>query len=210
MRVKLCLLFFVFTTYRAERRPPSPAVRKYLEEVVGIMQVNFVNRAAINWVVFKQNLLVEASGAQTTEQAYPAVESAIVALGDKHTQFYCAHPVKGLETPPAKQPPLYPDEPVPEDIGYIRIPWVVGSQEKLDAYITRIQAQIKQRDKPALKGWLVDLRGNMGGNMWPMLVGAGPVLGEDTLGYFFDSNNTKTAWRYEKGKALADAMWNFY
>ncbi|SHK16850.1 Peptidase family S41 [Hymenobacter psychrotolerans DSM 18569] len=118
--------------------------------------------------------------------------------------FVPARPLKGLETPSAKQPLLYPDEPVPGDIGYIRIPWVVGSQEKLDAYITRVQAQIKERDKPELKGWVVDLRGNMGGNMWPMLVGAGPILGEDTLGYFIDSDNAHTAWRYEKGKALLD------
>lgn len=204
MRVNLCLLFFVFATCSAEPRPPSPAVRKYLEEVVGIMQANFMNRAAINWVDFKKNLLAQAGGAQTIEQAYPAVALAVVALGDKHSLFVPARPVKGLEMPPAKLPPLYPDEPVPEDIGYIRIPWVVGSPEKLDAYIARVQAQIKARDKPALKGWLVDLRGNAGGNMWPMLVGAGPVLGEDTLGYSFDSNNTKTAWRYEKGKALLD------
>ena len=115
-----------------------------------------------------------------------------------------ARPVKGPEISTNKQPPLYLDEPVPGDIGYIRIPWVVGSQEKLDEYITSVQAQIKERDKRELKGWLVDLRGNMGGNMWPMLVGAGPILGEDTLGYFFDSNNRKTAWRYEKGKALLD------
>ncbi len=184
--------------------PPSPAVQKYLEEVVRIMQANFVNRSAINWVVFKQNLLAKARGANTIEQAYPAVEYAVAALGDKHTQFYCARPIKGAEIPPAKLFPPYPDEPVPEDIGYIRISWVVGSQEKLAAYIANIQAQIKEQDKPALKGWIVDLRGNMGGSMSPMLVGVGPVLGEDTVGYFFDSNNTKTAWRYEKGKALVD------
>lgn len=168
------------------------------------MQANFINRAAIDWVDFKKKVLAKASGAETIEQAHPAVEFAIAALGDKHTQFYGARPVKGPEIPPAKQLPLYPDEPVPGDIGYIRIPWVVGSPEKLDAYVTSVQAQIKERDKPELKGWLVDLRGNMGGNMWPMLVGVGPVLGEDTLGYSVDANNTKTAWRYEKGRALAD------
>ena len=204
MKVRLCILFFVATACHAERRTPSPVVRKYLEEVVGIMQANFVNRAAINWVVFKQNLLAQASGAQTIEQAYPAVVFAVVALGDKHCLFESARPVKDPGTPADKQLPLYPDEPVPKDIGYIRIPWVVGSPEKLDAYIIRVQAQIEARDKPALKGWLVDLRGNMGGNMWPMLVGVGPVLGEDTLGYSVDANNTKTAWRYKKGRALAD------
>ncbi|RSK46661.1 S41 family peptidase [Hymenobacter perfusus] len=207
MRVKLCILFFVFASCSAdsaERRLSSPAVRKYLDEVTSILQANFVNRSAINWVVFRQNLLAQASGAKTIEQVYPAVVSAIGALGDKHSMFVPARPLKGLETPPAKQPLVYPDEPVPGDIGYIRVPWVVGSQEKLDAYITRVQAQIKERDKPELKGWVVDLRGNMGGNMWPMLVGAGPILGEDTLGYFIESHNTKTAWRYEKGKALLD------
>jgi carboxyl-terminal processing protease len=198
------ILFLVFATCRAERKPPSPAVRNYLEEVVRVLQANFIDRAAINWVVFKQNMLAKASGANAIEQAYPAVVSAIVALGDKHSMFAPARLVKESKLPTAKQPPLYPDEPVPGDIGYIRISWVVGSQEKLDAYIAHVQAQIKERDKPELKGWLVDLRGNMGGNMWPMLVGVGPVLGEDTLGYSVDANNTKTAWRYEKGKALAD------
>jgi len=198
------ILFFIFATCRAERKTPSPAVRKYVEEIVRILQANFIHRAAINWVVFQQNLLAKASGTNTIEQAYPAVEFAIVALGDKHTQFYGARPVKGPEIPTAKQPPLYSDEPVPGDIGYIRIPWVVGSPEKLDAYIAHVQAHIKERDKSELKGWIVDLRGNMGGNMWPMLVGVGPILGEDTLGYCIDANKTKTAWRYEKGKALAD------
>ncbi|WP_055562913.1 S41 family peptidase [Hymenobacter sp. AT01-02] len=179
-------------------------MRKYLEEVVRILQANSLHRTTINWVAFKQNLLAEARGANTLEQAYPAVAGALVALGDKHTQFYGARPVKGPEIPPAKQPPIYADEPIPEDIGYIRIPWVVGNQQQLAVYMTHVQARIKAQDKRELRGWIVDLRGNMGGNMWPMLVGVGPVLGEDTLGYYIDANNTRTAWQYEKGKALLD------
>jgi carboxyl-terminal processing protease len=125
------------------------------------MQANSINRAAINWVDFKKNLLAQASGAKTIQQAYPAVVFAIVALGDKHSFFVPASPVKGPEAP-AKQPQVYLDEPMPKDIGYIRIPWVVGSQEKLDEYIANVQAQIKERDKLELKGWLVDLRCNIG------------------------------------------------
>ncbi|RPD43975.1 hypothetical protein DNI29_22970 [Hymenobacter sediminis] len=123
------ILFFVVTTCRAERKPSSPAVRNYVEEVVRILQVNFVNRAAINWEVFKQNVLAKASDANTIEQAYPAVEFAIAALGDKHTQFYGACPVKSSEISPAQQLPLYPDEPVPEDIGYIRIPGLSAARK---------------------------------------------------------------------------------
>lgn len=75
------ILFFVLAVSRAEDKPPSSAVRNYVEEVVRILQADFLNRAAINWVVFRQHLLAKARGANTIEQAYPAVVSAIVALG---------------------------------------------------------------------------------------------------------------------------------
>ncbi|WBO86747.1 S41 family peptidase [Hymenobacter yonginensis] len=201
------ILLFVGACCRAdgaEHLPPYPAVRSYLEEVAQVLQANFLNRAAVDWVAFRQQLLTKAAGANTPEQAWPAVTAAIQALGDKHTQFYCARPTEGAAPLAAWQPPLFPDESVPEDIGYLRIPWVVGSPPQLAAYITQLQGHLRERDTPGLKGWIVDLRGNMGGNMWPMLVAAGPLLGEDTLGYSIDASNTRTAWRYEKGKALAN------
>jgi len=33
-------------------------------------------------------------------------------------------------------------------------------------------------------GWIIDLRGNGGGNMWPMLAGIGFVLGDGPAGSF--------------------------
>jgi C-terminal processing protease CtpA/Prc len=33
-------------------------------------------------------------------------------------------------------------------------------------------------DQGNLAGWIVDLRNNGGGNMWPMLTGIGSILGE--------------------------------
>ena len=50
----------------------------------------------------------------------------------------------------------------------------------------QIQDQIKIMDHPYNIGWIVDLRGNGGGNMWPMLAGIGPILGEGIAGYFID------------------------
>lgn len=77
-----------------------------MEEVVRILQANFINLAAINWVVFKQNLLAKVSGTNTIDQAYPAVVSAIVALSDKHNMFATARLVKESKLPTAN-PPLY-------------------------------------------------------------------------------------------------------
>jgi carboxyl-terminal processing protease len=50
-------------------------------------------------------------------------------------------------------------------------------------------------------GWIVDLRGNGGGNMWPMLAGIGALLGEDDLGAFISADGDRTPWHYRDGQA---------
>ncbi|MGA7930969.1 MAG: S41 family peptidase, partial [Candidatus Sulfotelmatobacter sp.] len=49
--------------------------------------------------------------------------------------------------------------------------------DKLHRLTVDLQAQ-----KP--DSWIIDLRGNLGGNMWPMLAGIGLVVGEGDLGSF--------------------------
>ena len=44
-----------------------------------------------------------------------------------------------------------------------------------------MQAKIASVDPSAHCGWIVDLRKNPGGNVWPMLSGLGPILGEGEL-----------------------------
>jgi hypothetical protein len=65
--------------------------------------------------------------------------------------------------------------------------------EKLHAIVMDLQAQNPD-------GWLMDLRGNGGGNMWPMLAGIGTVLGEGDLGAFESPNGDREVWFYT-GKA---------
>src|SRR4051812_19494572 len=46
------------------------------------------------------------------------------------------------------------------------------------AFATRVQELIRAVDQPPAWGWIVDLRQNGGGLMWPMLARIGPLLGE--------------------------------
>jgi carboxyl-terminal processing protease len=50
----------------------------------------------------------------------------------------------------------------------------------------------------------VDLRGNGGGNMWPMIAGLGPVLGDGPAGVFVDPVGAQTEWGYERGSSTLD------
>ena len=52
-------------------------------------------------------------------------------------------------------------------------------------------------------GWIVDLRGNGGGNMYPMIAGIGFVLGEGPLGYFLSAKGSEEQWYYRRGNAGA-------
>jgi Peptidase family S41 len=69
-------------------------------------------------------------------------------------------------------------------IGALELPAIVGSTEQVQGYAASAQHMIRELDELGIDGWIVDLRRNTGGNMWPMLAGAGPILGEGELGAF--------------------------
>lgn len=102
-------------------------------------------------------------------------------------------------------------------LAYLELPGHTGyGQAAVNGYATRTQRLIKALDEgedegededgggdQGVCGWIVDLRRNSGGNMWPMLAGVGPLLGEGELGAFV-SRRGKRAWRYADGKAFLD------
>jgi hypothetical protein len=72
-------------------------------------------------------------------------------------------------------------------------PYYEEFAKKLHGIVADLLAQ-----KP--DGWLVDLRGNGGGNVWPMLAGIGPVLGEGDLGSIQAPRGGSSTWFLHDGK----------
>ncbi len=97
---------------------------------------------------------------------------------------------------------------VSKDIGLIELPQFGASMtdmkragEIATQFAERVQALIRELDVRHLKGWIIDLRQNSGGNMWPMLAGIGPILGEGDLGAFVSAGGSST-WSYHDGQAM--------
>lgn len=105
-----------------------------------------------------------------------------------------------------------------KDFGYIK----VGSFSKnphstnhntseATAYISELLDSIKKYDQPGLKGWIIDLRYNSGGNMWPMLTALTPFLSDGELGSFRSADINQT-WMlnnnviYLDGKMQSDVI----
>lgn len=85
-------------------------------------------------------------------------------------------------------------------IGFLNVPGYEGSKEQSKQYATTLHNLIRDMESAGVREWIVDLRCNGGGNMYPMICGVGPLLGDATLGYFVYANN-KVPWWYRNGRS---------
>jgi carboxyl-terminal processing protease len=92
---------------------------------------------------------------------------------------------------------------LPGGVGYLLLPEYVGRStgEGASRYVEASHADMAQADGLVACGWVVDLRLNSGGNMWPMLAAAGPLLGDGVAGSFAAPEGTM-AWGYAAGEAF--------
>jgi C-terminal processing protease CtpA/Prc len=87
-----------------------------------------------------------------------------------------------------------------DSCGYISVPYFHGGNLKLIlAFADTIQTALRKLDSSSLKGWIIDLRDNSGGNMEPMIAGLGPLFDAERLGSLVDVNGDKESWGYKDG-----------
>jgi hypothetical protein len=203
----LPFVWLMVTCRSNETETVSSAAKSYLNEILSIMQTNSINRNTIDWNKFKQDVFNQAGNAQTIADTYDAIQYALISLGDHHSFYMKAHGGYLYNNSPSTcGGSTQSDVTPPDSIGYIRIKGFTPSPQSTDAiqFAQSIQDAIKSRDRSYLKGWLVDLRGNTGGDMWPMIAGIGPIVGSGVLGYFIDSYGHSTTWIYSNGTSSID------
>lgn len=192
--------------------PPPPtadvsaAVQKYLDDLIQIMREHSIHRRTIDWTAFRTSVFTAAAGAQSPSQTYEAIRVALTLLGDGHSIYFT--PGGSVIFVPRRncfaQAQATPE--IPNDIGYVRVPGFAGGGAAATTFATGLQNSIRNSDRDGLAGWIVDLRGNGGGNMWPMLAGVGPVLGEGLVGHFIDPDGMVTTWEYWDGASLINTL----
>jgi C-terminal processing protease CtpA/Prc len=164
------------------------------------MQASSINRYKIDWASFRQTVTQSAPNPTAIPDTYPAISTALGLLDDHHSNF--VRPDGSRISNPNRLPCSDPDvvtPSVPPDIGYVRVGSFSGTGSAAVDFAADIQRRIAAADKDGLSGWIVDLRGNGGGTMWPMIAGLGPIVGEGTLGAFVDPDNQVAYWTYANG-----------
>lgn len=174
----------------------GPIAGRYLTNALDVMETNSVRRYEIDW-----------------PETYPMIIDAIERIGDNHSFFVPAGGSPPTSAPSTSASPSAPAavdptaQLVAPGIGYVDVPAFSGGGAAADSLATEYHALIESVDTlEAMCRWVVDVRGNTGGNMWPMVAGVGPILGEDSIGFFVDPDSLVNAWYYEAGQAGFDDL----
>ncbi len=182
---------------------PAGAALDYLNRALDLMQERSLLRDSIDWVAHREVAIQRASGAQDANDTYAAIQAALMTLGDRHSRFMDPMAVEVLEnrgSVAAVRGNGPNGELLEGRYGYVLVPAFSGIRDDVQRdFAEALQDLIALTDEALPCGWIVDLRQNTGGNMWPMLAGLGPLLGEGELGFFVNPGGGRTAWGYADG-----------
>jgi carboxyl-terminal processing protease len=206
----------------------TPDAAAFLDNAIDIMRQHDLHGQGVDWTALRTEAFKRAGGAFNPIDTYPAIYWTLVQLGDPGSHLRLPPGLypdqiallqqaekEALTNAPGGPrvdnsiPTAFTSRRLPEghvitvqgrNFGYVVLPRCSAKDNDglllYAADIRRILTDIAAQDP---KGWIVDLRGNTGGNMWPMLTGIGPILGDGPAGSFVAADGNVT-WFYQDGK----------
>lgn len=171
--------------------PPSP--EKYAKDALRIMDRNGIYAGTPDWEEAKADALMKADTLSSYESAQSVLQTAIRACGGKHSRIVAPNEVL------SPQEPILPTVEMADDcIASIQLPPFHGSHDQSEKYIRKttefIQGRIGQ-----IRGVLLDLRHNTGGDMRPMIGAIAPLLSDPQDLLYFGISDQKLPLRLEDG-----------
>ena len=152
--------------------------QSYLNNVIKGIRMRAMNSHLVDWDMAQKTAQEMCQGAKSTKGTYDAINYVLSLLKDNHS-FLRDRSGRGTrkhgttERPKrherVKREALVSDN--GKNFGFIRISSFSGTPIEALKFAQSIQDEIRAAVEQDAVGWIVDLRGNGGGNMWPMLQG---------------------------------------
>jgi hypothetical protein len=187
---------------------PGPAAVRYLDAALALMRAHALRRANVDWAAVRAEALQHARGATGPAGAQLAVRFALRELGDRHSYLQSAAVSRALEktavsnarTGAASLAPA--GRRIAGRLAYLQVPsFAGGTPAQQVEFAESLTKLIQLHDEADVCGWAVDLRQNTGGNLWPMLAGLGPLLGEGELATSIYPDGRRVPVWYRDGQA---------
>lgn len=194
--------------------PPSPSdssndveAGPFLDDAIDVVEGNAYYAVNVNWEQWRDDAIAVAADAESTAATYEFVRDLVAALDDDHSQFFTADEVQQLSEPSTQQ---QLDQSTPfgevgdDGIGYLNVPAFSAFDLTGTEVTDYVEASYSVLDQPAC-GWVIDLTGNQGGNVLPMLTALAPILGPgEATGYTTRDSTTVMYEITDDGSLIAD------
>ena len=210
---KILLFSFLCLAANAVLAQPSATVKRYMDEVCRIIEKQYVFIDSIDLSAARKQVMPMLDTAKTTKDTYPAIEALLRIIGANHMHILPPEISNRIQTDTTRVG--YPSARLLDDsIGYIKVPHFLYPEHLKTPWADTIIAQLYALDQHALKGWIIDLRGNWGGAQGPMVGGLAPLIPDGLLwsnygrhekpagsslirgGYFFERNEKGGGWSF--------------
>ncbi|RZK36961.1 MAG: hypothetical protein EOO90_26355 [Pedobacter sp.] len=196
------ILFLLSSCKQNDEQFTRSLVKKFKE--------NSIDRNKIDWSIFEEKVLDKLELGRDS-----VIVTALTLHGQPHSFYISGNKIlKGKFKEQQRVDSCKTEETILEnpltDVGYLWLRGFSGNlhdEEKYrnsgSLYINEIVDDIKRQDKANIKGWVIDLRSNTGGDMWPMLIALSPFLSDGELGYF-KSDFEEQKWSVKSNTVSAD------
>jgi carboxyl-terminal processing protease len=190
-------------------KKPNRLAKKYIQAAIDTILTHSLVRDSLDQNKLHATALRIAGRAKSYDDCHLAIGYLLESLreyGDHHSFFMKAEEVRNWETAGSQVSKLqFSEGKIIDSIGYILVPaFHGGNPTQILAFADSLQRIIGGLFRSGIKGWIVDLTQNTGGNMAPMIAGLGPLFSDETLGYLVDVNKQKNAWHYKAGQYFWD------
>ncbi len=178
----------------------GPKARDTFEQAIAVLSTVPIHHEKVDWAAVRGELAATFDGDAPPAASHRAIELAVAKLNDRHARFVPPPPPVPPSPPPSgAQPPAPPATKEPEQtkaaanqvpmtpagrmldgrVAYVVVPMCPGPDpESLRSYATTLRRAVLDLEGQHPAGWLIELRFNGGGNVWPMLIGLRPLLGD--------------------------------
>jgi carboxyl-terminal processing protease len=205
--VTLFILLILFNTVYTQETDHkiSKSSKKFITEVSKIIKEKSLFSDSLHWTEISDELAALSFGKSDSADHEAVINYFIQKLrnaGDNHS-FFLTPAIKQSFLPKNSEPKQPESKYVGSGIGLIKVPdCITLSSTKDRDFANNIRSQIKKLDTEIeMIGWVIDLRNNGGGNMWPMVAGLNSLLPDGIVGYLIGRNNgIEKKWKTENGK----------
>ena len=157
-----------------------PSAERYGKNALATIGKNGIYSGSDEWKSTYEECLKMIENAESYEDTYPAIKKALSVCGGKHSILMTKSESQSTSD---SYDEVLPTVSLNGDIAVIKLPDFLGTAEAGRKYAKVVEDFIHEnRDK--IKGVVLDLRGNTGGDMGPMATAVSSLLPDGELMYY--------------------------